>query len=188
MYEGVNLGSGFEVELTYAKGVVVDGSVIGLNDDFDLTTPLARFLTLNEELINDPLASIETILRRYRHQQRKEFKMKMEALTYRFLTAVYDTPQEVSGITETVDEIECDPRVRSLVLENRDVLELPTRAEEALRHVPLALAVVERHVDRRCAGRGHVVPHAVRVGVERRHVTLEEPRFAVEIFRLEPGG
>ena len=124
MYEGVNLGSGFDVELTYAKGVVVDGSVIGLNDDFDLTTPLARFLTLNEELINDPLASIETVLRRYRHQQRKEFKMKMEALTYRFLTAVYDSPQEAIGVMKTVDDIESDPRVRGLVLENRDVLEL----------------------------------------------------------------
>lgn len=43
-YAGVGLGSGLDVALTYAKGVVVDGSVIGLNDDVDPMTPLARFL------------------------------------------------------------------------------------------------------------------------------------------------
>ena len=44
-WEGVNLASGFQVELTYAKHVILDGSILGLTDDFDLTTPLARFLS-----------------------------------------------------------------------------------------------------------------------------------------------
>lgn len=123
-YEQLDLGSGFDIELTYAKGVVVDGSIIGLNDDYDLTTPLARFLALNEDLIVDPLARIETILSRYRHHERRECRQKAEALSYRFLSAVYDRPQEPAGVTESSIEFERDPRVRKLVLESENAIKI----------------------------------------------------------------
>ena len=124
MFEGLNLGSGFDVELTYAKGVVVDGSVIGLNDDYELTTPLARFLALNEELISDPLSRVETIISRYRHYERRECRLKADALSYRFLTAVYNKPQEPAGVTESSIEFERDPRVRKLILESEGAIQI----------------------------------------------------------------
>ena len=41
LFEDQDLGSGFEAEIKYVKGVYVGGSVIDLDDDFDLTAPLA---------------------------------------------------------------------------------------------------------------------------------------------------
>ena len=122
-YERLELGSGFDVELTYAKGVVVDGSVIGLNDDYDLTAPLARFLTLNEDSVNSALPRIEAVLGRYRHHGRRECREKAGALSYRFLAAVYDRPQEPAGVTESSIELERDLRVRALVLDSGRALQ-----------------------------------------------------------------
>ncbi|KIP11367.1 hypothetical protein PHLGIDRAFT_99506 [Phlebiopsis gigantea 11061_1 CR5-6] len=123
-YERLELGSGFDVELTYAKGVVVDGSVVGLNDDYDLTAPLARFLTLNEESISNSLPRIETVLSRYRLHGRRECREKADTLSYRFLTAVYDKPQEPAGVTESSIEFERDPRVRVLILDSENAIQI----------------------------------------------------------------
>ena len=103
---------------------MVDGSIIGLNDDYDLTAPLARFLTLNEELINNSLPRIETVLHRYRHRGRQECRQKADALSYRFLTAVYDKPQEPSGVTESSIEFERDLRVRTLILDSENAIQI----------------------------------------------------------------
>ncbi len=115
-WEGLRLGSGFEVELTYAKSVVVDGSVIGLNDDFDLTPSLARFLTLNEELIPNRLARFEVILDSYQNFYRLECRAKAETLSYQFLAFVYNTPCGPAEVAEYCAKAEQDERVQRLVL------------------------------------------------------------------------
>ncbi|KAI0348576.1 hypothetical protein BDW22DRAFT_1319309 [Trametopsis cervina] len=120
-WEDLNLGSGFEVELTYARKVVVTGSVIGLTEDFDLTTPLARFLALNEELIVQPLIHIEGAIQRYRNHMLAECEKKRDTLSYRFLTSVYDCPREPTGLAESSIEYEHDLRVRSLLLSSEDI-------------------------------------------------------------------
>ena len=121
IWEDLNLGSGFEVELVYSKGVVVDGSVIGLNEDIDLTSPLARFLAMNEQLVPRPLAHLEEVLRRYRIFQIQESHRKIHALSYKFLAAVYDQPREPTGLAESSIEVERDKRVRSLMLGSETV-------------------------------------------------------------------
>ena len=123
-FEGLNLGSGFDVELTYARKVVVDGSVIGLTEDYDLTPPLARFLTLNEELIPGPLTYVEDVLSRYRHTLKAECERKAESLSYRFLSFVYNRPREPKGLAQSSIEHEQDIRVRRLMLGSEDVLKI----------------------------------------------------------------
>lgn len=125
-WERLNLGSGFSVEITYARRVVVDGSVIGLTDDYDLTPPLARFLALNEEIIVGAggLATLEHSIERYRHHLRRECWEKAETLSYRFLAFVYDRPRDPNGLAESSIEHERDPRVRRLLLTSEDVLRI----------------------------------------------------------------
>lgn len=123
MFEDQDFGSGFEVELRYAKGISVDGSIIGLNDDYDLTTPLARFLVLNEEIIKQPLGHLEGVLARYRHHNMKECLSKAETLTYRFLTHVYETIREPEGLAQSSIEFERDLRVRQLMVGSEMVFE-----------------------------------------------------------------
>lgn len=123
-WEGINLASGFNIQLTYAKKVVVDGSALGLTDDFDLTTPLARFLALNEHLIVGPLNHLELVLSRYRHHLREECAHKIDTLSYRFLVSVYDAPQDPDGLVEGFIEYEHDLRVRDLILSNMDALQV----------------------------------------------------------------
>ncbi|KAI0361534.1 hypothetical protein OH77DRAFT_1545714 [Trametes cingulata] len=123
-WEGLNLGSGFDVELTYAKHVQVGGNVIGLTDDYELTQPLAHFLAMNEHLIPSRLAYIEAVLHNYRHHYRKESEWKRRTLSYRFLTAVYDQPREPCGLSESAIEIEHDARVRKLMASNVNIFEI----------------------------------------------------------------
>lgn len=138
LYQGLNLASGFEVELTYAKSVVVGGSAIGLDDDYDLTTPLARFLALNEELIPGPLTFIEDVLEKYRHALKAECEYKAEALSYRFLAFVYDRPREPTGLAESSIEFERDARVRKLMLGSEDVFKITYERFSAVSTSPLA--------------------------------------------------
>lgn len=123
-WEELNLGSGFDVEITYAKSVVVTGSVIGLTDDYDLTTTLSRFLSLNEDLIVQSLSKLELSIERYRHHAMYECRRKEETLTYRFLSTVYDKPREPIGLTESSIEHERDPRVRRLMLNSQDIFQI----------------------------------------------------------------
>ncbi|CAL1695681.1 unnamed protein product [Somion occarium] len=123
LWEDQDFGSGFELKLEYAKNVTLDGTVIGLNEDYDLTTPLARFLVLNEALITEPLSHLEAALARYRHNNRQECLSKAETLTYRFLTHVYDVIREPDGLAQSSIEFERDLRVRQLMVGSEMVFE-----------------------------------------------------------------
>ncbi|KII93751.1 hypothetical protein PLICRDRAFT_101645 [Plicaturopsis crispa FD-325 SS-3] len=123
MWKGLELGSGFDIELTYAKDVRVSGEVIGLNDDYDLSAPLARFLYLNQALIPPNLTHIETMLDDYRTHCRDECHAKSRVLTYRFLSFVYDQPRDPTGLAESSIEFEQDLRVRQLMLGSEAVFE-----------------------------------------------------------------
>ena len=121
-WEGLELGSGFEVELTYAKDVVVSGTVIGLTDDYELNQLLAHFLSMNEHLIPSRLSYIEAVIHNYRRHYEKEFERKKYALSYRFLTHVYEQPREPRGVSESAIEMERDSRVRTLMAGSVDIL------------------------------------------------------------------
>jgi hypothetical protein len=115
-WEGVQLGSGFEVELHYAKRVVVSGAVIGLDDDCDLTPALARFLALNERLVPERLAHLDGVLHRFRAYHMRECEAKAHSLSYRFLALVYNRPEEVADMARHAAEGEDDERARRMLL------------------------------------------------------------------------
>jgi len=112
-----------DVELTYAKNVRVDGGIIGLTDDYELTPALARFLVLNQDLIPRRLEHIEATLNGYRHYYRRECHKKANVLTYRFLTYVYDQPRDPAGLAKSSIEFERDLRVRQLMVGSEAVFE-----------------------------------------------------------------
>ncbi|TBU35329.1 hypothetical protein BD311DRAFT_745975 [Dichomitus squalens] len=120
-WEGLDLGSGFTVEIAYAKEVKVNGAIIGLTDDFDLNQPLAHFLAMNEQLIPSRLSYIEAVLHNYRRHNQKEFEWKRHTLSYRFLSNVYDQPREPAGLSASAVEMERDARVRKLMAASVDV-------------------------------------------------------------------
>ncbi len=119
IWNGTQFGSGFDLQLKYARDVQVSGDVIGLNDDLDLTTPLAKFLELNRHLISTNIRHVEQVLTGYRFYQRKECRWKRRVLSYQFLSAVYDRPQL---FTPECIEHEQDIRIRQLMCEYGDVL------------------------------------------------------------------
>jgi len=116
IWEGLQLGSGFNVRLIYSKDVQVDGDVIGLTDDWDLTVPLARFLRMNQRLIPERLLHIEGIMQSYRKHYLEEARAKSNVLTYRFFTNVYDIPRDPTHLAESSIVHEKDIRVRQLML------------------------------------------------------------------------
>ncbi|KAF7347866.1 hypothetical protein MVEN_01544400 [Mycena venus] len=137
-WDGLQLGSGFSVELNYAKNVKVDGDIIGLNDDFDLTPDLARFLSLNQDLIPRRLEHIEETLASYRHHHRKECHWKSHVLTYRFLTHVYDRPRQPTGLAESSIQFERDLRVKRLMAGSEAVFQTAYERLEAVSSSPTA--------------------------------------------------
>ena len=122
IWKGIQLGSGFNVQLTYTRDVQVDGTVIGLDDDFDLTPQLARFLTLNRKLIHHRFPQIDSTIRDYRRQMRRNARAKSEALTYEFLSTIYCSPMDPDHLTKQLQEQETDVRVRQTFLEHEDAL------------------------------------------------------------------
>ena len=123
VWEGIQLGSGFDVELVYTKNVRLDGGIIGLNDDYDLTGPLAQFLALNHNSIGSQLRHIEAVVTAYREHYKNECRQKVDVLTYRFLTHVYDQPRDPSGLAASSIEFERDLRVRQLMVGSEAVFE-----------------------------------------------------------------
>ncbi|TFK41203.1 hypothetical protein BDQ12DRAFT_768018 [Crucibulum laeve] len=123
VWNNFQLGSGFAIELKYSRSVRVTGEVIGLNDDFDLTSPLACFLNLNQELIQKRIHTIEDKLSDYRRFCRKECRWKSKVLSYRFLTHVYNQPRDPVGLAQSSIEFERDIRVRELMLSSEAVFE-----------------------------------------------------------------
>jgi hypothetical protein len=121
-WQGFQLASGFDVELTYEKNVRVTGENIGLNDDFDLTQPLARFLFLNQDRIHARLQLLETALANYRAHHKKEAHAKHRVLTYRF-QSLYDEPREPKSFSGSAIELESDLRVKQLISGNDTVFQ-----------------------------------------------------------------
>ena len=121
LWQGLHLGSGFETELVYSKHVRMPGDIIGLNDEFGLTSPLAKFLEFNQSIIERNLPRIEDALGSYRLYHRKECKWKTRVLSYRFLAHVYAQPRDPTGLPQSSIEFERDPRVRQLMLGSEDV-------------------------------------------------------------------
>ncbi|RDB29648.1 hypothetical protein Hypma_015565 [Hypsizygus marmoreus] len=132
VWHGLQLGSGFSVELRYGKKILLAGDAIGLNDDYDLTAPLARFFELNQSHIHDRLPHVEDEISSYRHHHRQVCRRKRQVLTYRFLTDVYDQPRDPDGFTESTIEFELDPRVRQLMANSGTVFKV---AYERYAHV-----------------------------------------------------
>lgn len=123
VWEGLQLGSGLDVRLIYSKAVEVGGEVIGLDDDWNLTVPLARFLRMNQRLVPERLAHIEGIMQSYRNHYLDESRAKSNVLTYRFFTNVYDLPRDPTRLAESSITHEKDIRVRQLMLGCEKALE-----------------------------------------------------------------
>jgi len=132
-WEGLQLGSGFGVELIYSKDVRVTGEAIGLNEDFDLTPPLAKFLELNRQTIDDRAPQIEELLRSYRRFHKREAKWKNHVMSYRFLAYVYAQPRDPHGLPQSSIEGERDTRIRRLMLSSEEVFRITY-----LRHTAVA--------------------------------------------------
>lgn len=118
-WDGIEIGSGFDIELRYTKSIKVAGEKIGLGSDFDLTPSLARFLKLNQEQIQRRSQIIEKKLFNYRRFHRRESRWKERVLSYRFLVHVYDHP---FPNPKDEAEFEHDSRVRSMLQDNDNVL------------------------------------------------------------------
>ncbi|KAG8801762.1 hypothetical protein FRC16_011205 [Serendipita sp. 398] len=117
------LGSGFDIELVYNKEVCLDSDGIGLDDHLDVTQTLARFLQLNQHIIQSRLPKIEEMLQEYRRECRKVAKAKNKVLSYGFLTRVYNWPLKPDEVVSTVDTHEQDLRVRDIFASNTDAVE-----------------------------------------------------------------
>ncbi|EFI28599.1 hypothetical protein CC1G_13626 [Coprinopsis cinerea okayama7 len=122
LWQGVHLGSGFTPSLSYTKHLILPASsTIGLTHTFDLTAPLAKFLTLNQNLIEEHLPRIEEAMQSYRLYHRKECKWKARVLSYRFLMHVWAQPRDPTGLPQSSIEFERDGRVRGLMLGSGEV-------------------------------------------------------------------
>jgi hypothetical protein len=124
MWKGIQLGSGFDVEVIYDKHVSVDGGTIGITDEYDLTPALAQFLSMNHLLIQSRVGGIEALLAGYRQFCEGECKAKAEALTYDFLLRVYDHPRDPEELAKDSIGHERDLRVRRLLVGNEAVLRI----------------------------------------------------------------
>lgn len=111
----LQLGSGFDIQLDYSRKITLAAEIIGLNEDFALTSSVARFLEINRDLIDEGLFVVEENLSDYRRYLRKEFRWKSHVLTYGFLTFVYDRPREPCGQAQSPAELELDSRVYQLM-------------------------------------------------------------------------
>ncbi|KAH7104776.1 hypothetical protein BKA62DRAFT_693377 [Auriculariales sp. MPI-PUGE-AT-0066] len=120
MWNRVQLGSGFRLQLTFSESVHTDGTVIGLDEDFDLTPSLARFLSLNAPLVQSQLHVVDTAIATYRRHAWKEIRQKQSTLSYRFLTQVYNKPEEPAHVSDRALNTEQDLRVRSVILSHED--------------------------------------------------------------------
>ncbi|KAL0581635.1 hypothetical protein V5O48_000451 [Marasmius crinis-equi] len=115
VWKDVHFGSGFTVQLTYDKKLKLDGENIGLSDDYELTIPLAKFLSLNQHLIAPRLRHMESIVADYRRHHRQECQQKAQVLSYKFLSHIYDLPRDPTLMAGSAIEYERDLRVRQLM-------------------------------------------------------------------------
>ena len=120
VWQNVDLGSGFDVELEYRKDIKVSGDILGLSDEWELTPILARFLVQNRSVVSENLPKIEWVMDDYRNYHRTECKHKAAVLSYEFLLSVYGQPQLHKQLVQCISEQEKDLRVRDLVLGAED--------------------------------------------------------------------
>ncbi|KAF9457057.1 hypothetical protein BDZ94DRAFT_1203376 [Collybia nuda] len=107
-WNGYQLGSGFGIQLVYPNNIVLPGDVIGINDDYDLTAPLAQFLKLNQHLLHERLRQFEGMISTYRRHQRRESHWKTQVLPYEFLSFIYNQPQDPTALTGSFIRSGCD--------------------------------------------------------------------------------
>ena len=112
-----------ETDSDDVSAVLFNSVHIGLDEDFDLTPSLARFLAMNEDKIGLRLRELESTIEQYRQHARAECRWKEEVLTYRFLAFVYDRPQDPSRLAESSILHERDLRVRQLMAGSEGVFE-----------------------------------------------------------------
>ncbi|KAJ4486079.1 hypothetical protein J3R30DRAFT_3443672 [Lentinula aciculospora] len=123
IWDKVQLGSGFQIQLRYDKNVVIDGDTIGLTEDFELTSSLARFLALNEDLIFSRLGKMEALITAYRRHHQQQCHRKTQVLSYQFLSNVYDHPRSTTRLARSAFELEPDLRVRQLLVGSDEIFE-----------------------------------------------------------------
>lgn len=119
-WRGLHLGSGFSLSLKYSKTVKLSGDIIGLNEDYDLTPTLARFLTINKDLIDESLYYVEERVSHYRRYHRKQCRLKSRTLSYKFLATIYDSPAHTEESLSCLNT-ETDQRVRILMASSQHV-------------------------------------------------------------------
>lgn len=117
----MQLGSGFDIELAYSNKMSLPGDAIGINDDYDLTSPLARFLKLNQHLIPERLQQLEETISDYRDHHRKESRWKNRVLPYQFLSFVYDQPQDPTSLAESFIKSGCNLPIQQLIASSGSV-------------------------------------------------------------------
>ena len=113
-----NFGSGFALEFVYAKDVKLGRDVIGLSDDWSLSPSLARFFSLNQDLISSRIRLVEQAIQNFREYHRRQYLAKTETLRYSFLMTIYNEPQEHEDVIKRFEVEERDLRVRSLPIAN----------------------------------------------------------------------
>jgi hypothetical protein len=124
VWKGLQLGSGFDVEITFEKHVGIDGASIGINDEYDLTPTLAKFLAQNHALIHSRMSGIEALLAGYRQFYRQECYKKVDVLSYGFLSRVFDHPRDPEGLAQDAIKHEHDLRVRQLLVCNEEAFRI----------------------------------------------------------------
>lgn len=122
VWQGLDLGSGFDIKLIYSKDIELSGDLLGLSNDWELTPTLARFLALNQTLVLEHVPIIEWTINDFRRYHRRETQYKAEVLSYSFLMTVYDQPQDHEQLMQNVADQERDLRVRQLVLGAADAV------------------------------------------------------------------
>ena len=118
-WKNTNLGSGFEVELVYAKDVTIGMADFGVDDNWELSPTFARFLALNQRRISGRVGIIEEAIDDFRQSHYEECIWKSRVLSYHSLISIYDKPQHIESLAEAFSK-ESDIRVRDMLLTNQD--------------------------------------------------------------------
>ena len=126
------LGSGFEIQLSYTKDIHLDADAIGIEDDMEISPILAKFLHLNRDLVEARLDLLLEGLEEYRREMRRQNKRKRTALSYQFLTRVYNWPARPAEVVKAVEQHESDLRVRDLFAANGGALQMASERMDAV--------------------------------------------------------
>ena len=122
--------------MRYSGEILLDGSIIGLDNDFTMTPQLARFLLFNRLLISERSSFITETLQNYRLHMRRMAQWKRDVLSYRFLTEVYTQPMDSDSICDVVRAIEVDPRVQHVAESRRDAFDATHERLKAVSRSP----------------------------------------------------